>query len=175
LNIQDGIALVKIMDAVPAMIPPLEEVRVEIRSALQAKKGTELALEAAEKALPLFSGQETPEAYQNEVQRSEKTFRLAASLEPFVDVPELVSALFFSTGGWMPRVFTTPQGPVIAKLAEVESSTPEKWAINNTNDAFVNNFRQWQINRITGAFEYELMLRTKREVNEQALAAITWR
>ena len=175
LHIGDGIALVRIMDAVPSMIPPLEEIRVELRSAVQIKKGTELALEAAEKALPLFSGQETPEAFQDKVQRSEKTLRLSASLQPLVDVPELVSAVFFSTGGWIPRVFITPQGPVIAKLAEIEPSTPEKWAINNKNDAFVNNFRQWQINRITSAFDYELMRRTKQRVNEQALAAIRWR
>ena len=175
LEIRDGIVLVKVLDATPSMIPPLADIRVEIRSALQEQKGFELALEAAEKALPLFSGQETPEDYRDKVQRSEQTFRLADALQPFNDVPELVAALFFSKGGWMPQVFATAQGPVIVRLAEIERPTPEAWAINNQNNAFVNNYRQWQINRVTDAFEYGLMLRAKIQVNERMLAGIGWR
>jgi len=175
LEINDGIALVRILDAVPSMIPPLADVRVEIRLAVQEQKGFELALEAAEKALPQFSGQEAPTAFRDKVQRSGQTFRLADSLQPFDNVPELVAALFFSKGGWMPQVFVTGQGPVIARLAEVERPTPEMWAVNNQHDAFVNNYRQWQINRITAAFEHGLLLRANIQVNEPMLANIGWR
>jgi len=175
LEIRDGIVLVRILDAVPSMVPPLADVRAEIRLAVQEQKGLELALEAAEKALPLFSGQETPEEFRDRVQRSGQAFRLVDSLQPFDDVPELVAALFFSKGGWMPQVFVTAQGPVIVRLAEVERPTPEAWAVNNQHNAFVNNYRQWQINRIAEAFEYGLILRARIQVNERILASIGWR
>ena len=175
LDISGGIALVRILDATPSMIAPLADVRVDIRSILQEEKGAALALAAAIDALPLFFGQDVPEGFKDRVQRSAKAFRLAESLPPFSNVPELVSALFFTRGGWMPQVFVTPQGPIIAKLGALDPATPEMWAVNNQHNAFVNNYRQWQVSRITGAFEYGLMLRARVQVNERMLASIGWR
>lgn len=168
LNIKDGIALVRILDAAPAMVPPLEEVQGEIRAALRKNKGAALAFAAAEKALPLFSGQDAPDGYRDKVVKSKGATRGSDSLEPLGVAPELVAQLFFSKGGWMPQVFSTDKGSVIAKLASVEKPTAEKWEQDKA-DGFISHYKQWQLNNIVQAYLRGLYARTRFEPAYEAL------
>lgn len=173
LNVKNGIVLVRILESAPSIVPPLDEVRADIRALLADKKAAELAMAAAEKALPQFTGQDVPEAFAGKVLKSKEVVRISDSLEPLGLAPELVSQLFLSKGGWMPQVFSTPKGPVIARLALVEKPGQAQWERDNQGDAFVNGYRQWQVNKTVEAYLSGLYERTKFEPKYEMLDLIS--
>ncbi len=171
LNLEEGIALVRILETSPSHVPALDAVREEVRVSLLDAKGAELARAAADQALPSFTGQDAPEEYRSKIVRSAGATRGSDSVEPLGPAPELTAQLFFSKGGWMPQVFATPKGPVIAKLGSVEKSTPEQWEENRAR-GYGDIYRQWQVNTIVQAYLENLNARTIFEPNYATLDLI---
>lgn len=127
LNVENGIALVRVGKVQPSIIPPLEEVRAQITERLKAEKARKLAKEDAEKALPSFSGQTVPDAYKSKAQISQEAARAFPVIEPLGSSEALLQGLFSSNGEWLPMVYDTDKGPVIARTASVEPVSDEDW------------------------------------------------
>lgn len=123
LDIVDGIALVRIKDVKPSIIPDLAEVREGIADRLRLDKGKELARTAAEEALPSFTGEIAPKGFKAAVQKTGGALlRASVAVEPELGRSgELVDSLFFSTNkAWLPKVHETEKGFVIARVASIE-------------------------------------------------------
>lgn len=127
LNIENGIALVHINAVTPSRIRPFEEVRDSISERMKAERALVTARQEAEKALPDFKGKETPEAFQNKVEMSKDGARAFPILEPFGTSPQLIEGLFSSKGEWLPQVYDTSLGPVIARAAAIDKVTDAEW------------------------------------------------
>lgn len=127
VSIQDGIALMRITEARPSVIPSAEEMRASIVDTLRTRASIALARAAAESALPSFSGNETPEEHKGKVEESNVCLRVFPSVEPLGSVPDLVNGIFSSRGDWLPVVYDTDLGPVIARTSSVEPVREEDW------------------------------------------------
>ena len=167
VNIKDGIALVRVLEARPSQIQPLDEVRAPIMTELRAAKAGGLARADAEQVLPSFTGQEAPEAYKDKIQQSRPAIRVFPSIEPLGEAPDLVDALFSSSGGWLPEVFFTPKGAVIARLASVETVKDEEWEQFKT--IFVGQTKQAKASDAVRAFMVDILAKAQIESSDAAL------
>lgn len=146
LDIVDGIALVRIREVRPSVVPDLAEVRETIADRLRLDKGRELARAAAEEALPAFTGETAPKSFRDAVQKTGGTLlRASVAVEPELGrSEELVDSLFFSTNkAWLPRVHETEKGFVIARVASIEPLSGK--ALEEGEQAFLiqgANFRE---------------------------------
>jgi peptidyl-prolyl cis-trans isomerase D len=140
LNITDGIALVRINEAIPSRIPSIEEARSGIIASLRTEGAKKLARDAAEQALPAFIGRELPEAFAGKAAESAPALRVFPSLDPLGEAPDLVDGIFSSEGVWLPQVYDTPAGPVIARTVSVEAVKEEEW--EQLKGIFVAQYRQ---------------------------------
>ncbi|MDL2316710.1 SurA N-terminal domain-containing protein [Desulfovibrio sp. OttesenSCG-928-A18] len=132
LDVTDGIALVRIEERRSAGYLPLEQVRDTILQSLRAGKGRELAKAAADAALPLFTGKDSPAAFADKVQTSREAVRAFAQILPLGQVPELAEDLFAASGSvWLPKVYAVDGGYVIARVG----------AITPVDDAYWNEFK----------------------------------
>ena len=171
VNIEDGVALVRVLEAKPAVIPPLEEVRATIVDQVKLSKGIALARAAAEKALPEFIGKEAPKAYKDKLQESSATIRLFPEVRPLGLMQELVTELFASSGNWLPQVFDCPEGAVIARTKIVEPVTEEEW--QKLKDIFIPQLKQDRTNKALMAFMQRLYASAKIEESPEALKQLT--
>ncbi|MDL2290897.1 SurA N-terminal domain-containing protein, partial [Desulfovibrio sp. OttesenSCG-928-F20] len=155
-----GIVLVRVNEAKASAIAPLEELRTPISARLEVEKSKELARKAADEALPSFAGKEAPEAYKNAVQRSKPALRVFPVLEPLGQCPDLVQALFSSSSGvWLPGVYETPVGPVIARTAEIEQVKDEEW--EQLKGIFMAQYKQSRENEAMDAFVVDLFAKAE--------------
>ena len=150
INIEKGIALVRINEAAPSHIRPFEDVRDGIETRLKDEKSLALARQAAEAALPTFSGQAVPEAFKDKVEMSKDGARAFPILEPFGTAPQLIEGIFSSRGEWLPQVYDTTLGPVIARSASVDKVTPEEW--ERWKDIFMPQRHEFRRNQMLQAF-----------------------
>lgn len=171
LSAASGIVLVRINEAKASVIPPAAEVRARLAALVESAKGAEAARKAAEEALPLFTGKETPEAFAGKTQRSMAAMRSFPALEPLGQCPDLVPALFSSSGAWLPAVYESPKGPVIARTAEIEAVTDEQW--NQLKGIFLAQYRQNLQNQTLDVFMRDLLLKAEIEQNKDLLDALT--
>lgn len=155
LNIVNGFCLVNIIEAKPSEIPPVADVRAGIVDTLQAEKSMDLARLAAQAALPEFKGRVAPAAYKDKVQTSKPVLRRFVTFEPLGPAEPLVDAIFASEGeDWLPSVYDTPQGPVIARVSAAQPITEKEW--DDIGGIFVAQFNQrWAVNT-RQAFMYTL-------------------
>lgn len=152
LNIERGIALVRIKEGRASEIPPLAERAELIKGVLQREKGFDLARAAAEEALPAFAGGDVPEAFKGKVQKSARpAVRVSSALEPLGPAPALVDDLFTApVGKWLPAAYDTPVGVVIARATAVEPVGSEEW--QTYGPAFVTRYRQYWSGQAVQAF-----------------------
>jgi hypothetical protein len=162
LDITGGIALIRINEAVPSRIPSIEEARAGIIAALRTEGAKKLARAAAEQALPAFRGRDLPEAFKDKAAESTPGLRVFPSLEPLGAVPDLVDGIFSSDGVWLPLVYDTPAGPVIAQTAGVEAVKEEEW--DQLKGIFVAQYRQSREEQTVQAFMQKLL--NKASVSE---------
>ncbi|MDR1946742.1 MAG: SurA N-terminal domain-containing protein [Desulfovibrio sp.] len=155
LNITGGIVLIRINEAVPSRIPSIEEARSGIIADLRAKGARVLAREAAEQALPAFVGREIPEAFKEKTAESKPGLRVLPSLEPLGAAPELVDGIFTSDGVWLPQVYDTDEGPVIAQTTGIEAVKEEEWV--QLKDIFVSQYRRSREEQTVQAFMQSLL------------------
>lgn len=169
LNIERGIALVRIKEGRASEIPALSEVGASIRNFLQQEKGLVLARGAAEEALPAFAGPDVPEAFKGKVQKSARpVVRVSPAVEPLGPAPALVGDLFTAPAGkWLPAVYDTPAGVVIARVAAVEPVSDEEW--KTYGPSFVTRYRQYWSGQAVRAFLYSLHDAAKVEVSLELL------
>lgn len=173
LNIEGGVALVRILEAKPAAIPPLDEVRSAIVEQLKQSKGTVLARAAAEAALPQFTGKSVPAAYKDKVKESGDAVRLFPEVRPFGLMPDLVNALFSSSGDWLPQTFATPEGTIIVRTKDIEPVTEENW--NQMKDIFMPQLIQSRQREAVEAFMQNLITSAKIEEAPDALDKLSMR
>lgn len=157
LNSAGGIALVRIIKAEPPVLRPLDEVRADIVAALKSAKAPELAKAAAEQALPAFTGTDAPEGFKDKIATSKPLMRVFPTVEPLGLAPSLVEGVFNSSGQWLPRVYETPQGMVIARTASVSPVGDEEW--NQFKGIFIPQFRQNLQMEAMEAFTQDLLSR----------------
>ena len=175
LNIEKGIALVRVNEGRASEIPPLADVSESIKGILTLEKGLGLARAAAEAALPSFTGQEAPEAFKSKVQKSARpAVRISPSLEPLGPAPALVDDLFLArSGDWLPAVYDTPSGVVIARAAAVEPVAEEEW--KSYGPGFVTRYRQYWSGQAVEAFLFNLRDSAKVEVSLELLDRLSVR
>lgn len=173
LNIEDGLVLVRVLEAKPAEVPPLDEVRQAIVDRIKLGKGMALARAAAEEALPQFTGKGAPKAYADKLQESGATIRLFPELRPLGLLPDLVTELFSSSGEWLPRVFDTPEGAVIARTKTVEPVAEEEW--QKLKDIFITQLKQDRQNKALMAFMQRLIASADIKESPEALDRLTLR
>ncbi|MDR2124913.1 MAG: SurA N-terminal domain-containing protein [Desulfovibrio sp.] len=173
LDIAGGIALVRISEAVPSRIPSIEEARTGIIAALRTEGANRLARAAAEQALPAFSGRELPEAFKDKAAESAPGLRVFPTLDPLGAVPDLVDGIFSSDGVWLPQVYDTPAGPVIAQTAGVETVKDEEW--DQLKGIFVAQYRQSREEQTVQAFMQKLLNKASVRENPDALDQISLR
>jgi peptidyl-prolyl cis-trans isomerase D len=162
LSITGGVALVRINEAVPSRIPSIEEARAGIIDVLRTEGAKKLARDAAEQALPAFGGRDLPETFKDMAAESTPALRVFPSLDPLGAAPDLVDAIFSSDGLWLPQVFDTPAGPVIAQTASVEAVKDEEW--EQLKGIFVAQYRQSREEQTAQAFMQKLL--NKASVSE---------
>ncbi|MDR0828399.1 MAG: SurA N-terminal domain-containing protein [Desulfovibrio sp.] len=173
LNIADGIILTRITEARPAVLPSAEEMRAAIIDALKQEGAKVLAHLAAEAALPLFSGSETPEAFKDKVADSNIGLRVFPALEPLGSAPELLSGIFSSKGDWLPRVYDTPKGPVIARTLSIEPVKDEDW--EQLKDIFMGQYRQSREEEAVQSFMQALFIASDVKEARDLLKQLTLR
>lgn len=127
LNIEKGIALVRVREVRPSHIPPFAEVRDVLTDKLKNEKARALAKAAADEALPAFTGKDIPDAYKGKTHMSKEAARAFPLVEPLGSVENLHEGLFSSSGVWLPMVYDTPQGFVIARTASIQPVTDKEW------------------------------------------------
>lgn len=165
LNIEKGIALVRVNEGRASEIPPLAEVDESIKAVLKLEKGQSLARSAAEEALSSFTGQDAPEAFKDKTAKSVRpAVRVSPSVEPLGPAQALVDDLFTAqSGDWLPAVYDTPAGTVIARAASVEPVAEEEW--KSYGPGFVTRYRQYWSGQAAQAFLYNLHKTAKVEVS----------
>lgn len=169
LNIERGVALVRINAARVSEIPPLEDVKETIVTTLKNEKGLALARAAADEALPSFTGTEAPEAFKDKVARSARpAVRISPAVEPLGPAAELVEGLFAATGdNWLPLAYEVPNGAVIARVAGIEPVTAEEW--EQYGPTFVSRYRQYWSGQAVQSFLYALHTSAEVEVSLDTL------
>jgi peptidyl-prolyl cis-trans isomerase D len=173
LNVEDGIALIRIADARPSSVPPLEEARGAILERLTLRKGTDLARAAATEALPLFAGKTVPEHYANMLKESGPAIRLFPEVTPLGLMPELVNGLFSSSGEWLPEVYAGADGVVIARTKTVEPVTEDDW--RQVKEIFISQLKQRRQKEALDAFMQKLLESAKIEESPDALDSLSLR
>lgn len=173
LNTSDGLCLIRIAEAKASEIPPMGGVRERIIADLQTDRSRLLARTAAEEALPSFTGQDVPAAYKGKVTQSAAVIRVFPGVEPLGTVPDLVDALFSSSGAWLPQVYETPQGPVIARLAKTEPVSKEDW--EQRKGIYIAQNKQYWENEARAAFMENLLAAAKIEISQQILDSVSAR
>ena len=164
LNIAGGLAVVRINAARPSEVPPLDEVRQAATDILIADKGQLLARKAAEEALASFTGTEVPEAFKDRAEKSARpAVRVSPSVEPLGPAPELVDAVFSSSGSWLPMTYDTPKGVVIARVSKVEPVTEEEYA--QYGEGFSGQYRQYWSGQAVQSFLFALHKAGKVELS----------
>ena len=169
LNVEKGVALVRVKEARPSEIPALAEVSESISGILKLEKGLDLARAAAEAALPGFDGADAPEAFKDKVQKSARpVVRVSPSLEPLGPAPALVDDLFASAPGkWLPAVYDTPAGVVIARATAIEPVSEDEWSAYGPT--FVARYRQYWSGQAAQAFLNNLHRTAKIEASLELL------
>ncbi len=128
LNVADGIVLVRIKDVRPSRIPDLAEKRADIVAALSENKAVVMAHKAAEEALPSFTGSAVPSAFAGKTAETDKFNRVYPFFGPLGSAPGLAEALFsVKKGEWLPSVYDTGAGTVIARVDSVIPAPAEEW------------------------------------------------
>lgn len=149
LNVEKGIILVRVDSVTPAAIPPFENVRDLIDDRLRTERAAVMAREEAEKALPSFKGKEVPEAFKDKTASSKGT-RAFALFPPLGNIPGLSEAVFSSTGEWLPQIYDTKLGTIIARCELVEEVTDNDWA--RFKDIFMPQRLEFRGNEMLAAF-----------------------
>lgn len=135
IEVKDGIVLLSVREAVAERIPPLEEVRERILTALKEAAATRLAEEAAKTALAEFTGTDVPKAFAGKTRISEPFSRLMPVMAPLGSAPALVESLNKSAPGpWLSQTYEVPQGTVIARVHAVIPADEKEW---DSQSAFV--------------------------------------
>ncbi len=173
LNITDGVALVRVLEAKPAVIPPMDEVRETIVDRIKLNKGMGLAREAADKALPSFTGKDAPVAYKDKLKEAGPVIRVFPEVRPLGLLPELVNGVFASSGEWIPQVFTSADGALIARSKTVEPVTEENW--QQMKEIFVSQMKQRRQKEALDSFMQKLIESAKIEESADALDKLTLR
>jgi peptidyl-prolyl cis-trans isomerase D len=172
LNIEGGVALVRVLEAKPAVIPPLDELRDTILERLRLSKGMELAQAAAAEALPRFIEKNVPAAYTNQLKESEPALRLFPELRPLGLMQDLVNEMFSSSSDeWFPRVFDCPGGAVIARTKVVEPVTENDW--QRMKEFFIEQLEQGRRNQALMAYMQRLFETARSEESREALDKLT--
>lgn len=162
LTASAGIVLVRINQAKAAAIPPLDDVKNAVSAVIEIEKSRELARKAADDALASFAGKDVPAAFADKLQRSKPGLRVFPVLEPLGQCPDLVQGLFTSSGAWLPVVYDTPSGAVIARMGAVERVTDDEW--DQLKGIFMAQYQQSRENEAMDAFIMDLF--TKAEIKE---------
>jgi peptidyl-prolyl cis-trans isomerase D len=174
LDIVDGIALVAVEQARPAMIRPLDEVRGEILDTLQREEALRLAHAAAVEARPVFAGEATPESFRSRVLESAVFSRAMPAVPGLGGSESLARALLASPGGtWLPGVHDTAQGTVIARVLEEIPTRDEDWLL--VKDAFMPQFLRHKVNEVGTAFLQNLLAGADIVQPEGLLEQLTYR
>lgn len=175
LNVKDGIALVRITNSRPSEIPPLADVRDSILATLRDGKAESAAREAADKALGVFSGKEDiPEGYAEKVQQSKDVHRIFPVVEPLGEAGPLVDALFNAPQGtWLPNLYETPKGPVIARLASKRVPSEEEW--EQYKGIYMAQGKQRREQDVLEAFTETLRNKGKVEISLELLDSLKLR
>jgi peptidyl-prolyl cis-trans isomerase D len=174
LNIENGIALVRVTEAKPSAIPPLDEMKARITADLTVEKSRQLAQEAAEAALPSYSGKADPAAFAGKALTSRPAARVFPSIEPLGAAPELMQGLFGSDSGeWLPQVYATPQGSAVVRCASIEPVTDAEW--QSMKGIFIPQMREARRTEALNAFMMELDSRSAVDINLDALDNLTFR
>lgn len=163
----NGQVLVRIKEARASEIPPLAEVKRTILTVLEMQEGIRLAKAAADEALPAFIGKDVPEAFTDAVKESQPVARVFPAVEPLGPAQELVEGLFSSSGVWLPKVYDTAKGPVIARTLSVAEVSDDEW--NQFKGIFMAQYRQKLEQEAMDAFLTGLLEHAKIEKRPEAL------
>ena len=157
LNTDGGVALVRVLEAKASAVPPLDDVRDAIVDRIKGEKATALAHAAAEEALPRFTGKQAPQEFADKLKETGDVARVFPVVPPLGQLPELVDGLFASSGEgeWLPKVFTTSEGAIIARTKSVESMTDDNW--NGVKEIFISQLRQRRQKEAVDAFMQNLV------------------
>ena len=174
LEIVDGIALVAVEQAIPSRIRPLDEVREEIRDRLKRETALRLAHAAAAGARNAFTGQTAPEEFRARVAES-GVFSRAMPFVPDLEGSEPLALALLSSqdGAWLPGVYDTAQGTVIARVAEVVPTRDEDWL--RVKDAFMAQFLRRKAEEAAIAFLRNLVAAADIVQPEGVLEQLTYR
>ncbi len=160
VNVSDGIALVRIKEAQASHIPPLEAVRADIVTALTDNHALVLAQEAARTAMPSFTASSVPAEFSSKLQTSEAFDRIIAVVPPLGDAPGLAEALFqVPKGQWLPSVFATATGAVIARVSEVIPAPEAEW--EQQRDAIMQDMLRARQDQAVSAFMQDVFAKTE--------------
>ncbi|MDR2488330.1 MAG: SurA N-terminal domain-containing protein [Desulfovibrio sp.] len=173
LSIDGGIALIRIVEAKPAFIPPLDDVRDTIAEQVRFRKAMTMARATADDALPLFAGKEAPKKYKEKLKESGPAVRLFPEVSPLGLMPELVNGLFASSGEWLPEVFTGADGFFIARTKTVESVSEEDW--QQVKDIFMSQLKQRRQKEALDSFIQKVLESAKIEESANTLERLSLR
>ncbi|MDR2160744.1 MAG: SurA N-terminal domain-containing protein [Desulfovibrio sp.] len=174
LEIVDGIALVAVEQATPAAIRPLDEVRSEILKILQRRMALNLAHADAVSALPSFTGETAPADFAGRVKLSGPFSRSLPAVPGLGESASLARDLLASANtSWLPTVYDTEQGAVIARMAEVIPVRDEDWA--RVKDSFIPQFQRFKTYEVLAAFLRNLETRADIVQPEGVLEQLSFR
>jgi peptidyl-prolyl cis-trans isomerase D len=168
LNVANGLILIRIKESKASEIPPLDEVRAAILSTLREGKARAAARAAAEKAQASFVGTQIPADFAEKIAQTKDAHRVFSVVEPLGECRELVDALFGApVGEWLPNLYETPKGPVIARLASVRAVTGEEW--DQYKGIFIAQYTQRQKQDMLEAFVGKLRATGRIEMSQELL------
>ena len=173
LMLTDGIAIVRILEAKPSEVPPLDAVRGDVVDRITTNKALALARAAAEEALPQFTGKSAPAAYKNKVKESGPVARVFPEVPPLGQMRELADQLFVSSGDWLPTAFAHPEGAVIARLKVTEPVQDAEW--EQAKGIFMPQLRQARNQEAVEAFMQNLVQTAKIEEYPERLDQLSLR
>lgn len=152
-----GFLLAQITEKQPSAVQPFEDVRESISEYVLREKGREEARRAAEKALAQLTEQKNVD---RTIRRTE-SFGRNTAIPGLGENVELSEALFGGAEGkWLPNVYASPDGAVIARPVEFISPDQSEW--ERDRDFWINSL---QANREQAYFEGVLRdLRQKADV-----------
>ena len=174
LNVVDGIALVRVVEAQPSVIPSLESMKESIVSTLKDGKALELARSAAKEALPAFNGTVVPDAWKGKVQTSKAVARVFPEVAPLGNLPALAEAMFSAPKGvWLSKVYDTANGAVIARTSDIEPVSDAEWT--SLKGIFMAQLQQSKQQDAVEAFMQNVIANAKVEQSTEMLDKMTLR